>query len=59
MKTDWQNVMTEEEVAEFGALEEARIHLKEALNAISKRRDRLRNRFTMRVLWRDKHVGEK
>lgn len=59
MRSDWQNVMTAEEVEEFGAIETARAHLKEALAALSRRRDKIRNRLVMRLNWRAKHVGDR
>ena len=52
---EWQDTMTDEESAEFGALETSLIHLKEAITTLSKRRHRLRNRIVMRLNWRKKH----
>lgn len=59
MNANWQNVMTDEETDELGAIETAIAHTKQALTALSQRRAKLRNRLVMRINWRKKHVGGK
>jgi len=59
MKDAWKGVMSTEETEEFGALEIAIEHTKQALNALSVRRAKIRNRLVMRINWRKNHVGDK